>query len=186
MNLWLEERRCPSIWSKEGFATIWYIVGLVAIFSMSAFLLSNGYLVLQQNKIKNAANEAVKAAVMQFDKSAISKEGVVDIDDNQAKQVFYQVLEANLKLDDTLKPTVGSMFRNPFELVEFRVYDDRSASFPIQDINDQAKFKHILKSPGVVAILKTSLPDLWGNKNTILYVPAVAEVKLDVSSGGLP
>lgn len=178
--LWLKERLCRKL-SNKGFATIWYLIAVVVIVFMASFVISESYAETQQDEIKTAMNRAVKAATMQYDKDILSNEAKIVIPEDQANLKFKEYLEDNLKLDNSLKPTEGSVFQNKFQLITFKVVDQESLPYTAEVT--EAKFSHTFKNPGVMAVIKTTVNDVWGTGETTYYVPAVAEVNLEVSGG---
>ncbi|HEX7064319.1 MAG TPA: hypothetical protein VF199_04565 [Bacillales bacterium] len=171
-------RLCRNVCNEQGFATIWYLVGIVAIVFVASFVLSSGFSNIQQNQIKHAMDRAVKAAVLQYDIEAVSKEATIHFNRNEAYDAFLTVLQQNLQLNASLVPKDISIFQQPFTLVEFRVVDGQA--FPYTLKNRRIRFQHTFHAPGIAAVVKTSVSDLWGSHETTYYVPAVAEINMEI------
>lgn len=180
-SLW-RERLCQNFSRNKGFATLWYMVAIVLIIFLASFVVSEGFANVQQGKVKTAMNRAVKAATLQYDMKIISDKAEIVIPKNDAKQAFKEYLTANLKLDNALEPVKGSVFKKSFHIVEFNVIDRQSLPHTVN--NTAIQFNHTFQQPGVFAVVKTTLTDVWGKGETTYYVPAVAEIDLDVQKGG--
>jgi len=175
----LKEQSCQNIFRNGGFATIWYMVGIVLFISLASFIVSEGYKNIQQHKVKTALNRAVKSASMQYDTDELAKEAKIIIPEDEAENVFKSYLTDNLKLNNDLKPEKDSIFENEFEIVNFQVIDDKD--FPYTVKHDDVNFKHTFENPGVLAVVKTTVDDLWGTGETSYHVPAVSEVNFKIS-----
>jgi len=154
------------------FATILFI-------SLASFVVSEGYKNVQQHKIKTAMNRAVKSASLQYDEDVLSNEAKIVIPESTAKNAFETYLTDNLKLTDDLKPNDESIFENQFEIVYFQVIDDET--FPYTVKYNDVNFNHTFENPGVLAVVKTTVDDLWGTDETSYYVPAVSEINFKIS-----
>lgn len=175
---------CRNTSNDKGFATIWYLIGVVALVFMASFVLSAGYNNIQQNKMKSAMDHAVKAAVLQYKQEELSQNARIIFDPNQTKQAFERILQENLKLDSHNNPKKGSILSDAkdVEVLYIKIYDD-TTDFPKTVEDGETKFKHTFKSPGVAAMLQVKLPDLWGTGIKTYDIPAVAEVNLEINGG---
>ncbi|MFD1363093.1 hypothetical protein ACFQ4A_15700 [Lentibacillus salinarum] len=176
----MKDQLCPSISREQGFATIWYMIAIVLIISLASFVLSEGYANVQQNKIKTAMNRAVKAATMQYDTKELSENAKIVIPQGDAEQEFKTYLTDNLKLDNDLNPREDSVFDHEFQVVDFSIIDEGSIPYTV-DLSD-VRFRHTFEKPGVLAVVETTVTDIWGTGDTTYYVPAVAEVDLAITT----
>lgn len=183
---WLKEQLCRKLSNKEGFATIWYLVAVVVIVFMASFVISESYAETQQNRVKTTMDRAVKAAVMQYRKDKLQNDAEIVFNQTKADEAFTEILRKNLNLDASLRPNDDSILSGAKEinLVYKRYYDNETASFPQTVENEGIRLKHTFNNPGMAAVLKVVLPDEWGKGDTTYYVPAVAEVNLDIDKGG--
>ncbi|MFD1362710.1 hypothetical protein ACFQ4A_13705 [Lentibacillus salinarum] len=177
----MKDQLCPNISRNNGFATIWYMIAIVLIISLASFVLSEGYANVQQNKIKTAMNRAVKAATMQYDTKELSENAKIVIPKDKAKQEFKTYLTDNLKLNNALNPTEDSVFENGFQIVDFSIIDEESLPYTVE--RSDVQFRHTFQNPGVLAVVQTTVTDIWGTDETTYYVPAVAEVDLSITEG---
>lgn len=177
-------RSCRNTSNDEGFATLWYLIGVVVLVFMASFVLSTEYENIQQNKMKSAMDHAVKAAALQVKQDELSHYAKIVFDPNQAKHAFEQILQENLNLDRNNEPKKGSILSDAkdVKVLYIKIYDE-TIDFPKTVEDGQTKFKHTFKSPGIAAMLQVKLPDLWGTGIKTYDIPAVAEVNLEMNGG---
>jgi hypothetical protein len=102
---------------------------------------------------KLAIDHAVLAATAQWNTAQLV-DGTIDVDESLAKQTFMHYLSANLKLDDQLKPVIGSSIKETVSIEDFFVVH-ASETFPytIHAANgDSVTFQY----PGIYVVCKIS------------------------------
>jgi hypothetical protein len=166
--MWLEEKSCRNIWSEKGYATIWFLISMVAITFLAGVVMTFGLQSIQQNKMKNVLNHAVKAAALQTDDLSLMQNGLIVIKQQEALEAFHDILSSNLEGRENLIKNL--------EVEEFMILDESGYTFPYTVERPEIRFSHTFESPGVMAVVKVDVPSLWIEKERRMYVPAVAEV----------
>lgn len=105
---------------------------------------------------KRAVNRAAHAAAQQLDKSALA-EGILRIDEGEARALASLYLRSNLMLDEQGAPLPNSPLRHPVEVVALDIVNAEE-SFPYHYRNETYDFEATLRRPGVVMIVRIAHP----------------------------
>lgn len=166
----LKGKSCRNLYSERGYATIWFLISMVALTLLMAVVMTFSFQTIQQNKVKNALNHAVKAAAMQIDEQTFVRDAKVVINREQSREAFDEFLSANLGANEDV------------EVVEFEIVDESEYAFPYTVERTPIRFTHTFEAAGVMAVARVELPSLWGAKERTLFVPAAAEVAVEINS----
>ncbi|GGK33290.1 hypothetical protein GCM10010965_27670 [Caldalkalibacillus thermarum] len=161
----LKGRLCRKNCRNEGFATIWFLIAVVAITALMAVVMTFSFQSIQMNKAKHALNHAVKAAAMQMDMDAFVYDAKLVIDPVEARMAFDEILGGHKGLEGV-------------EVVEFVVLDESDYVFPYTISRPDIRFSHTFEAPGVMAVIRIELLSFWGAREREMYVPAVAEMAI--------
>jgi hypothetical protein len=143
--------------------TVYYLFAVIPLVAFAFVTIFYGLDIMYQDRAKAAVNRAAKAAVHQYDERVYAIEAKIVIDETEARAKFEEVLEKNLKGNVT------------WEIKEFHVVDESTATFPASVENDEYRFSHEFANPGVWTVV-----ELNTGRKTIM-VPAAVEVRVDGS-----
>lgn len=162
----LREQLSRNIFRDEkGLATIQYLFVIVTVTVFMFFIFTQALNITVQNQLKSAVNRATKAAALSYSEEKLVIDGVVEIDETEARQKFEQILEDNLKAI------------SHWSVETFQVIDQEDHTFP-KKIKD-GSFTHTFNDPGVWAVVQAEIPKFGGGVTTF-HTPAVAEVSITI------
>jgi hypothetical protein len=133
---------------------------------------------LLRNLLKDADNFATHDAAQEIDDLEKSK-GRLIIDPVAAANTFKETLRLNLGLDEALQPLPGSRLSSGVKIVDFKILDESTITFPYLYDDTVHKVSKWLYGPAVVAIIQTDHPALLQRPfaQQPIEVPAIYEYK---------
>jgi len=122
---------------------------MFVIFAVGAMVADIGNALAVKISAKHKLNLACRAAAGQIDMEELKNANLV-IDESLAIPKFYEVLEANLRLDGSLQPLPGSIFQGPVSVVFLKVVNQAELPFSYSC----GSFSETVDKPAVIGIIQ--------------------------------
>lgn len=131
-----------------------------------------------RSRLKLSLDRATHDAAMQLDKNVLAREGRI-VFTSQARTVFDQTLQTNLKFNESYYPKANNLF-NSADRLEVLVFDrvetgcpgsPSGSGFPCTYVNTTHGYIDTLRGPSIVAVIKMKHPQSYGvaaNKSYIV------------------
>lgn len=114
---------------QRGSASVLALFMIICFFAVGALVTDVAKHYCIKVAVKHKLNLACRSAAAQLDEEELKNASLV-IDEARAAQSFYDVLKANLVLDDGLVPQAGSILSSgPLQVAYFKVVNPGEAPF---------------------------------------------------------
>jgi len=162
--------------SERGSVSILVLFLVIVFMATSALVSDIGNFFCVKISAKHKLNLAVRAAAGKYDPEELKNRNVV-IDEGPAIQMFYDVLETNLRLDSGLQPLAGSVVDGPVSVVYLKVV--KQAELPFTWSYDT--YTETVTKPAVVAIIQ--FPVKYGMFAQVAGVGTETPMTVHVTAG---
>lgn len=151
--------------NQNGNMYIFLIIFIFLFMGISTLVLDFGNMNIQNKKMKSSINLAVKASSLQIKDEEELANGNFLIDEERAKNVFYDILCENLGLNrDTLEPLNKSVLYKKPIIKELVVINNAPTTYNSLSINKS----YNIENPSVVAVVEFHVRGLFLSKNIII------------------
>ena len=151
--------------NQSGNMYVFLLMFIVLFMGVSSLVLDFGNMNIQNKKIKSSINLAVKASALQIKDGEELAGGTFLIDEEKAKDVFYDILCENLGLNrDTLEPLNKSVLYKKPNIKELEVLNNAPTTYTSSSINKS----YNIENPSVVAVVEFHVKGMFLSKNIII------------------
>lgn len=110
-EIWLFKKYWNRLKRNDGFMSLVMLVVVSVLFPLFLFyFVEINYLYGVKDQIQGYTDSAASAAVMQVNREKI-KEGIIELDDQKAEEYAKKILASNLRLNEDLSVTEGSLIK---------------------------------------------------------------------------
>lgn len=181
-----------TVKDQRGSVSILALFMLICFFAMGALVADAARHYCIKIIAGQKLNLAVRSAAAQLDEKELAGANIV-IDENLAARAFYDVLKANLALNDALEPQTGSILNSPVDVEFFKVVKAEEVPYTYT----YAGFTETLDRVAVVGIISFPVKSGWltqlagGPEETTMYGHTVAAPELigrpaaEINKGGV-
>lgn len=152
---------------ERGSIYIWLIIIILVFLGIAALVLDYGSLYMNNKKVKEGLNRAVKAATLAIKPGDELAEGNFLIDEIQANNNFKQILAENIGLDETtLEPLPsGSLATEKPEIKEFVVENNTPKEYYSPTLKNSFTFEN----PSALAVIQVNVKGIFTSEIITLY-----------------
>lgn len=153
--------------NNKGSSYIWLIVFIVLFLGIGMLIIDQGSLYLNNKKVKEGLNRAVKAATLAIEEDEMLAGGYFKIDEVNANINFKNILADNLGLDSTtLEPLeTGSLVVEKPIVREFIVENNT----PIIYYSATLSHSFALENPSVLVVIESNIKGVFTSRKITIY-----------------
>jgi len=153
--------------NDKGNSYIWLIIYVFIFLGVAMLVLDQGSLYLNNKKVKEGINRAVKAASLAIEEDEMLAEGIFTINSVKAEINFKHILAKNIGLNEvTLEPLkTGSLVAEMPEIKEFVVENNTPKTYYSTTLN----YSFTFENPSVIAVIQVKVKGVFSSRIITMY-----------------